>query len=85
MEDENPREALIEYLASQDWQNVSVVEILGKLHVTIRSDHYHALKTAAWALAGSLTAYGDYEIVDRQAMQTAGGELVSVTYQVQSN
>jgi hypothetical protein len=75
MEEENAREVLVKYLTSQEWENIGVVEIAGNLHVTIRSDHYHALKVAALALAGSLTAYGDYEIVDRTAMQPPKSEI----------
>lgn len=85
METETARDVLVEYLNDQEWQNIGVVEIAGDLYATIRIEHYRPLQTAALALASSLTAYGDYEIVDRTAMQTGDGELVSVTYQVQSN
>lgn len=78
-------QALQDYLTSQQWDNVGVIAIGDELYVTIRSENYDYLPMAANALAGTLTAYGDYEITDRRAMQTGDGELVSVTYTVQSN
>lgn len=78
-------ETLREYLASQDWQNLNVIAVGEELYVTITAEHFHALPVAARALAGSLTAHGDYEIIDRTAMRTADGETVSVTYQVEPN
>jgi len=77
--------ALKEYLTGEDWQNIGVIAIGEDLYVTIEGKHYNGLPIAAQALAGSLTAYGDYELLERTAMRTPDGEIVSVTYKVRAN
>jgi hypothetical protein len=82
-----PVNLLRDYLASQDIDWVSVIELGDELIVSVKAaDINGSIKSAEMALMGSLTSFGDYEITDLSRMVSPiDGTIVSSSLTVTAN
>jgi len=74
MQLETQLDTIQNWLIGEQWENVAITgDENGSYQFTISSQNYRAIKTAAQALAGTLTAYGDFNLIGVTAIKDSSG------------